>query len=300
MKKLFIGLFLLVSTSVIASENVPEMSIKNGYVEPFQMFDNVYYVGDRWVSSYAVETTKGLVLIDTLDFPYSMWIPTNLEKLGLQDKAITHILVTHGHSDHAGGAQYLQSEYDSKVVMTQKGYELAISQANKSSGNNSFLPPKVDFFVQDSSSLIVGGDEFKFYLTPGHTEGDYSIDLMVKDEGIPHRAFVVGGHSINARDPKLAKQFFESMDRVREIALQPPVVSVNLSNHPHKNHLFANREKRNVDGSNNPFISESNFFRFLEQQEALAKEKLGQAKVSSFSTDVYHNQIELFGFNLMI
>ncbi len=32
MKKLFIGLILLVSTSVIPSENVPEMSIKNGYV----------------------------------------------------------------------------------------------------------------------------------------------------------------------------------------------------------------------------------------------------------------------------
>ena len=44
-----------------------------------------------------------------------MWIPTNLEKLGLQDKAITHILVTHGHSDHDGGAQYLQSEYEAKV-----------------------------------------------------------------------------------------------------------------------------------------------------------------------------------------
>ena len=41
MKKLFIGLFLLVSTSVIASKNVQEISIKNGYVEPFQMFDNV-------------------------------------------------------------------------------------------------------------------------------------------------------------------------------------------------------------------------------------------------------------------
>ena len=278
MKKLFIGLILLVSTSVIPSENVAEMSIKNGYVEPFQMLDNVYYVGDRWVSSYAVETSKGLVLIDTLDVPYSLWIPINLEKLGLQDKAITHILVTHGHSDHAGGAQYLQSEYGSKVVMTQKGYELAIAQANKSSGKNTFLPPQVELFVQDSSSLSVGEDEFKFYLTPGHTEGDYSIDLMVKDKGISYRAFVVGGHSINARDPKLAKQFFESMDRVREIALQPPVVSVNLSNHPHKNHLFANREKRNVDDSNNPFISESNFFSFIEQQEALAKEKLSQAE----------------------
>ncbi|TKG00157.1 MBL fold metallo-hydrolase, partial [Vibrio lentus] len=37
MKKLVLALLLLVSTSAMASENVPEMSIKNGYVEPFQM-----------------------------------------------------------------------------------------------------------------------------------------------------------------------------------------------------------------------------------------------------------------------
>ena len=63
MIKLVLALLLLVSTSAMASKDVPEMSIKNGYVEPFQMFDNVYYVGDRWVSSYAVEAAKGLVLI---------------------------------------------------------------------------------------------------------------------------------------------------------------------------------------------------------------------------------------------
>lgn len=79
------------------------MNDRNGYVEPFQMFDDVYYVGDKWVSSYAVETNKGLVIIDTLDFSYSKWIPINLKKLGLEKKPVTHILATHGHSDHVGG-----------------------------------------------------------------------------------------------------------------------------------------------------------------------------------------------------
>lgn len=68
------------------------MNDKNGYVEPFQMFDNVYYVGDKWVSSYAIDTYDGLVIIDTLDSPYSKWVPINLEKPGLEDKPITHIL----------------------------------------------------------------------------------------------------------------------------------------------------------------------------------------------------------------
>ncbi|MDN3611290.1 MBL fold metallo-hydrolase [Vibrio ostreicida] len=277
MKALSLPLFLLLSLNVMASEKFPQMTEKNGYVEPFQMFDNVYYVGDKWVSSYAVETAKGLVIIDTLDFPYSKWVPINLKKLGLEDKAVTHIFVTHGHSDHVGGAEFLQSHYGAKVAMTQKGHQLAIEQAQKSLGKQTFDPPKVDIMVQDGAALKIGGETFKFYLTPGHTEGDFSLDFMVRDNGIPHRAFVVGGHSVEATNPILANQFFESMERIRQIASQTPAVTVNLSNHPHKNDLFAHRDRRDMDGTTNPFISKDQFFMFLNQQEALAKDKLNRA-----------------------
>lgn len=274
MKKLGVVLLLLVSVCVRANDDIPEMNDNNGYVEPFQMFDDVYYVGDKWVSSYAVETNTGLVIIDTLDFPYSKWIPINLKKLGLEKKPVTHILATHGHSDHVGGAQYLQAKYGSIVVMTSKGHELAKKQAEKSEGANKFLPPNVDFIVKDGMTLEIGGKPFKFYITPGHTEGDFSLDFMVQDSGVLYRAFVVGGHSLSAKNPELANQFFKSMDRIREIALKPPVVTVNLANHPHKNDLFANRDKRKNGAEINPFISKSSFFTFLEQQEKLAKEKL--------------------------
>ena len=276
MKKLSVVLLLLVSVCVRANDGIPEMNDKNGYVEPFQMFDDVYYVGDKWVSSYAVETNTGLVIIDTLDFPYSKWIPINLKKLGLEKKPVTHILATHGHSDHVGGAQYLQAKYGSIVVMTSKGHELAKKQAEKSEGANKFLPPNVDFIVKDGMTLEIGGKPFKFYITPGHTEGDFSLDFMVQDSGALYRAFVVGGHSLSAKNPELANQFFKSMDRIREIALKPPVVTVNLANHPHKNDLFANRDKRKNGAEINPFISKSSFFTFLEQQEKLAKEKLAK------------------------
>ena len=274
MKKLSVVLLLLISVCARANENLPEMNDRNGYVEPFQMFDDVYYVGDKWVSSYAVETNKGLVIIDTLDFPYTKWIPINLKKLGLEKKSVTHILVTHGHSDHVGGAQYLQAKYGSKVVMTSKGHELAKKQAGESEGTNKFLPSNLDLIVKDGMTLEIGEKPFKFYITPGHTEGDFSLDFMVRDSGALHRAFVVGGHSLSAKKPKLANQFFKSMDRIREIALKRPVVTVNLANHPHKNDLFANRDKRKSGVAVNPFISKSNFFMFLEQQEILAKEKL--------------------------
>ena len=279
-KKLSVFLLLLISICARANEYFPEMSERNGYVEPFQMFDDVYYVGDKWVSSYAVETATGLVIIDTLDFPYSKWIPINLKKLGLEKKTVTHVLATHGHSDHVGGAQYLQEKYGSKVIMTLRGHELAKKQAEESKGINKFLPPSVDLIVKDSMALEIGGKLFKFYITPGHTEGDFSLDFMVKDSGVLHRAFVVGGHSLNTKKPELAKLFFESLDRVRKISLKHPIVTVNLSNHPHKNNLFANRDKRNNGAATNPFISIYDFFMFLDRQESLAKEKNSQLSQS--------------------
>ena len=274
MNKVVVLLALFISMKAVADPGAPEMKSENGYVEPFRMFDNVYYVGDKWVSSYAVETSSGLVIIDTLDFPYSKWIPANLEKLGLNDKKVSHIFVTHGHSDHVGGAEFLQSLYGSKVIMSEKALELAKEQAIKSNGKEEFLPPVVESFAEDSSTINVGDTEFRFYITPGHTEGDLSIDFFVEDKGKRYRAFVVGGHGTDFQKPGLAKQFMTSMARIKNFALQSPAVTVNLSNHPHKNNLFANRELKAKGETDNPFISQENFMRFIEQQEEAAVKKI--------------------------
>lgn len=73
-KKIFVLVLLVGMHSLVGSndQSIPAMNEKSGYVEPFQMFDNVYYVGDKWGSAYAIATSEGLVLIDTLDFPFSV------------------------------------------------------------------------------------------------------------------------------------------------------------------------------------------------------------------------------------
>ena len=268
-----IFLALCISMKAVANADVPEMKSENGYVEPFRMFDNVYYIGDQWVSSYAVQTSSGLVIIDTLDFPFCKWIPANLEKLGLHDQKVTHIFVTHGHSDHVGGAEFLQSLYGSKVIMSEKALELAKEQAQQNKGKAGFLPPVVISYAEDSADIVVGDTVFKFYSTPGHTEGDLSIDFFVKDKGKQYRAFVVGGHGVNFQKAGLAKRFVASMARIKKLATKSPVVTVNLSNHPHKNNLFANRERKAKGETVNPFISQESFVRFIKQQEELAAEE---------------------------
>ncbi len=253
---------------------IPDMHEDNGYIEPFQMFDNVYYIGDKWVSSYAVTTSTGLIIIDTLEFPYSQWLPLNLKKLGLQGARVSHILVTHGHSDHVAGDSYLQELYAAEVTISEQGYALALQQAEQSRGEKKFRPPEVSSFVKDEMSLLIVNTRFKFYLTPGHTQGDMSIDFMARHRGQLYRVFVTGGHSANLQNKQLTKLFIASMSRIKTLSAESPVVTVNLANHPHKNHLFKSRTAINTNDLKNPFVDRENFLQFIEQQQAQALNKV--------------------------
>ena len=96
------------------------------------------------------------------------------------------------------------------------------------------------------------------------------MDFVVKDKGKEYRAFIIGGHSANSKQPALAQDFQDSMSRIKEIAMTLPKVEVNLANHPHKNNLFANRDKKKDKPTENPFISSERFFQFIGHQKELA------------------------------
>lgn len=240
------------------------------------MFDDLYYVGDKWVSSYLVKTSAGLVLIDSLESPYGHWIPESIEKLGLDPKEIKYILITHGHSDHVGSAEYLQSKYNAKVIMSYEDFILARSQSAKSAEESHFLLPSIDSFAKDDDELVVGEKTFKFYLTPGHTRGCLSIEFYVQDNGVEHRAFVVGGHGTNFIGLDLAEKYIRTIERIKRVSQTPPVVEVNLANHPQWAQLFERREKRSE--ARNPFIDSDGFKKFIAVLESRGSKKLQEEK----------------------
>ena len=51
-----------VSAQELSQNDDPEFQ----RVAPFQVFDNLYYVGAKWVSAWLLETDQGLILFDTL------------------------------------------------------------------------------------------------------------------------------------------------------------------------------------------------------------------------------------------
>jgi metallo-beta-lactamase class B len=77
--------------------------------EPTKIFDNLYFVGIPAVSAWAITTSDGIIVIDSLNNPREAetFIEGGLRKVGLDPAQVKYVLITHGHTDHFGGAQYL-------------------------------------------------------------------------------------------------------------------------------------------------------------------------------------------------
>src|SRR5688572_7997953 len=77
-------------------------------VAPIKVFDNLYYVGPGAVSVWLIPTTDGLILIDSAQEPLVDHVIDIIRMVGFDPKNIKHILLSHGHLDHLGGATSIQ------------------------------------------------------------------------------------------------------------------------------------------------------------------------------------------------
>jgi metallo-beta-lactamase class B len=78
--------------------------------EPMKVFDNLYYVGERAYSAWAVATSAGIIIIDAIyDYSVEEQIAGGLKKLGLDPAQIKYVVISHAHRDHVGGAWSFKS-----------------------------------------------------------------------------------------------------------------------------------------------------------------------------------------------
>jgi metallo-beta-lactamase class B len=162
------------------------------HVEPVKVFDNLYFVGEKEYSAWAVTTSEGIILLDTI-WAYSVEdeIVGGLKKLGLDPARIKYALVTHGHIDHVGGAKYLQDHFGTRIMMSAADWDL-VDQSPRISAK-----PKRDMIATDGQKLTLGDTTLTLYLTPGHTPGTVSVLIPVKDNGKPHLVAEWGGTGFN-------------------------------------------------------------------------------------------------------
>ena len=156
------------------------------YVEPVKVFDNLYFVGQSEYSAWAVTTSEGIILIDTLfDYSVEEEVAGGLKKLALDPAMIRYAVVTHPHPDHHGGAKFLQDRYKTRVLMSAADWDVI----DRLTGTK----PARDMVATDGQTLTLGDTTITLYITPGHTPGTLSALIPVRDNGTRHLAALWGG-----------------------------------------------------------------------------------------------------------
>ncbi len=170
----------------------PPPAAANFHVEPVKVFDNLYFVGEKEYSAWALTTPEGIMLLDTI-WAYSVEneIVGGLRKLGFDPAQIKYALVTHGHIDHVGGAAYLQEHFGTHIIMSATDWDLVENSPRINP------KPKRDMIATDGEKFTFGGTTLTFYLTPGHTLGTISVIFPVTDNGTPHVVAEWGGTGFN-------------------------------------------------------------------------------------------------------
>lgn len=172
------------------SRTVP--SREEWYAEPAQVFDNLYFVGTQDHGAWAVTTSEGIIVIDALyDYAVEAAVVDGLRKLGLDPEDITHVVISHGHGDHHGGAKYLQDQFGAKIVMGGPDWDLVERSTRDPI-------PRRDLVATDEMEIRLGETTVTLYLTPGHTAGTVSTMIEVRDQGRSHLAASWGGTSLFA------------------------------------------------------------------------------------------------------
>lgn len=174
-------------------------AMATGSVEPMRVFDNLYFVGSKWVSSWAVQTSAGIILIDAMDNDEEARtiIADGLRKLGLDPATIRYAILTHAHGDHYGGIGYLVEHFHPRVVMSDADWRELEQPKLQFDVPEWGRPPKRDLSVKDGDTVTLGDTTVELILTPGHTSGTLSVVLPVRDGGTPHRALLWGGTAFN-------------------------------------------------------------------------------------------------------
>jgi metallo-beta-lactamase class B len=194
------------------ARNVPDRAL--WYAKPYKVFDNLYFVGTKIHSSWALTTTDGIVLLDTLfDYAIEPEIVEGLQTLGLDSRRIKYVLISHAHGDHDQGAALLQSRYGAKIVMGAADWDSTLQRPASAPGG----VPKRDVVVGPEGTKITLGDTtVDVIATPGHTPGTLSYIFTAKDKGRPVVVAYAGGTAFNF--PRRAENFAIYRDSQRKTA----------------------------------------------------------------------------------
>ena len=225
---------------------------------PAKVFDNLYVLGVKTVTAWALTTSDGIILFDAM-FHHNVeeTVVGSLRQLGLEPADIKYVIVSHAHNDHFGGARYLQDTFGARIVMAVEDWEHMRSWPQL----GSLAPfPRDDIAVRDGYTITLGDTTVRIVATPGHTPGTISPIFPVRDGGEVHYVGYWGASAVSFLPPEGVLEYMASADRFARIDAR---VDVPLTNHPFIDGSLLKLEAlgRRRRGDPHPFVEGNAGFR---------------------------------------
>jgi metallo-beta-lactamase class B len=257
----------------------------NQPVEPFRIVGNVYYVGAANVSSFAIKTEKGIILIDGGLPETAPQILSNLRRLGMDPKQVKILLNSHAHFDHAGGLQALKEATGAKLYASA-GDKRVLEAGGKNDfgfGDSLQFPKvKVDRTVASGEKVALGNTELIAELTPGHTKGCTTWTARIQDGNAEYNVVWICSLSVpgyrlvnNSKYPNIVEDYQHSFAAIKkrrcDVFLAPHGEFFDLKE----------RMQRFKDGDAKAFVDPTALRRYVADAEAAFDQELEKQRAAA-------------------
>lgn len=246
-----------------------------GYIPPFRLWGNVYFVGTGPASTHIIDTGDGLIMLDS-GYQHSLYLVLqNMHALGLDPMNLKYIVHTHGHIDHCGATAALIQLTGAKTFIGAEDADYANGTLDLSWARELGLelePFQSDVLLYDGDRICLGNTEITAVATPGHTPGAMSLLFDVSDGTRTLRAGLHGGAGLNSMEraflekhglPLTCRQdFLKAMDRLTGLE-----VDIFLGNHVEHNRTPERREQL-LNGDTDAFVDPAKWGAFCQRRKA--------------------------------
>jgi metallo-beta-lactamase class B len=157
--------------------------------KPVAVAPGIYLLGKLSPgAAYVVDTSDGLVLIDSGLEASAKSLTDQVSSLHLDIKRLRAILLTHGHADHSLGAEELRKRWGAKVHAGKGDCDALRKGESRERFFSTFYMPQmfthpttIDVELTGGESLTFGDATFEVIATPGHTAGSVCYLLQKGD-----------------------------------------------------------------------------------------------------------------------
>ncbi len=249
-------------------------------IDPFCIFGNVYYVGDKKVCMHLIDTGEGLILFDSGYSHHYDGLIHSIKALGFSPADIKILIHSHGHFDHFGGGDRLRDEYGVKIYMSEVDTALIREMPERALMN--LAPGKEDTIcypdvtIRDGDVISLGNTSIECILAPGHTPGTMAFFFNANDGNHTRKVGYFGGvgfltlYREYLRDYRLDPDMLNIFKQTI-VDLSKRQVDIFLGNHPNHNCTLEKRQYMLEHEGENPFLNPNGwqiFLRALEERRA--------------------------------